>query len=61
MLVSTTTVNASAEKSSVLRQNKSMSASLYAPLAALGLELNYYLDVDTQVGLVAGGDVIFVA
>ena len=61
MLVSTTTVNASAEKSSVIRQNKSMSASLYAPLAALGLELNYYLDADTQVGLVVGGDSIFVA
>lgn len=61
MLVSTTIVNASAEKSSVIRQNKSVSASLYAPLAALGLEVNYYLDADTQVGLVTGGDSIFVA
>ena len=51
----------SAQTTSELRKEKSVSISAYAPLAALGLELNYYLDADTQIGVVAGGDVIFVA
>ena len=52
---------ASAKTSSEMRKEKSFGINTYLVLVSLGLELNYYLDSDTQVGLVAGGDTIFVA
>ena len=62
LLLSIVTVDASAEKSSVLRENKTTSFSAIFPIPiSVGLEMNYYLDHDTQVGLVAAADSIFVA
>ena len=55
------TTEVSAKTSREIRKDKSFGISTYMPVAAIGLELNYYLDTDTQVGLMAAGDTIFVA